>query len=226
MKTDIEIQNDVIAELKWEAKINGIRPAEIGVAVKDGIVTLTGTLDTYSKKLAAENAAMRVGGVKAVVNNTEVKILDIFSKSDTDIAEAIINKIKWSATIPQDSIKVKVEHGWVTLEGEVPWEFEKLSAKALIEDLRGVKGVTNNIRVVSKSPTTTELKQKITDAIQRGANKDADKIKVSQIGNKVILTGMVRSYAEKKDAEYAVWSAPGVSEVENKIEVNYAEIFA
>lgn len=226
MKTDLEIQQDVMAELKWEAKINAVKPAEIGVAVKNGIVTLTGNVESYFKKLAAEKAAMRVAGVKVIVNNVEVKVSSIFNKSDTDIAEAILNKIKWSTTIPQDSIKIKVEDGWVTLEGNVTWEYQKISARSAIEDLRGVRGVTNNIKVISKTPTKQEVKEKIKEAIQRSATKDAEKINVVLTGDKITLTGSVRSFAEKKDAEYAAWSAPGVTDVDNKIEVSFSEIYA
>lgn len=222
MKKDSEIQKDVQEELRWEATINAINPAEIGVAVKNGIVTLTGILDSYSKKNAAEKAAMRVGGVKAVADELEVKPFVSFKKNDTEIAEKIVDSIKWSTSIPENKVKVKVEDGWVTLEGEVEWEFQKKSAKSVIVDLKGVKGVTNNIKVVAKkSPVATEIKDKIKAAIKRNAEIDSNKIKVEVNGNEVILKGEVRSLAEKIDAENAACSAPGVTFVDDQLEVNY-----
>jgi osmotically-inducible protein OsmY len=225
MKTDSEIQRDVMSELQWEARINAIQPTEIGVAVKNGVVSLSGLLDSYSKKIAAEKAVMRVGGVKAVANDINVKLWSGFKKSDPEIAEAILNAIKWSTSIPEDKVQVKVDDGWVTLEGEVAWSFQKASARRAIEDLRGVKGVSNNIKVISKIPTTSEVKEKVSHAIQRGATTDAGKIRVDVSGNRVTLAGTVRSYAEKKDAENAAWSAPGVEKVDNNIEVSYSEIY-
>jgi len=228
MKTDSEIQKDVIEELKWEASLNGIKATEIGVAVKNGIVTLTATLDSYSKKVAAEKAVMKVGGVKAIANEIDVKPLISFKKSDTEIAEAVVNSIKWSTSIPENKVKVKVENGWVSLDGEVEWEFQKRSAKNVIEDLRGVKGVTNHIKVKAKESTATEnqVKEKIKQAIRRNADIDANKINVEASGKEITLTGEVRSLAEKADAEQAAWSSPGVTMVDNQLEVNFPLEFA
>lgn len=223
MKSDIEIQKDVLDELKWEATINAVKPTEIGVTVRNGVVTLTGTLDSYSKKLATERAAMRVAGVKAVADELEVKPLSSFKKTDTEIAEAVLHAIKWSTSIPEDKIKVKVEDGWVTLQGNVSWEFQKKSATKVVDDLKGVVGVINMIEVVPQLPTPTasQVKSKILSAFHRNATLDADKIKVEVNASKITLTGTVRSLAEKKDAENAAWSTPGIIEVDNKLEISY-----
>lgn len=217
MKTDLEIQNDVIDELKWETYI---KSSDIGVSVKNGIVTLTGTVDLYSKKKAAENAAYRVDGVKAVAENIVVKLGPSFKKTDTEIAEAVLNALKWHSIIPEGKIKIKVEDGWVTASGEVDWMYEKNAVKSAVENLLGVKGVSNLITVKPKmNVDNSNIKQKISEAFRRNATIDANNILIENSGNKIILTGVVRSYAEKKDAEHAALNAPGVTEVENKIEV-------
>jgi osmotically-inducible protein OsmY len=219
MKSDYEIQKDVMEELRWEP---GLYATEIGVAVKDGIVTLSGTVDSFAKKIAAERAATKVAGVKAVAEDIEVKIFSGLKKNDTEIAQAIANALKWNSSVNENKIKVKVDNGWVTLEGEVEWEFQKNSAKTAIENLLGVRGISNLIQVTPRAKMS-EVKQKITAAFQRHASLDASKVHVETIVNKVILTGKVRSLAEKRDAEDAAWAAPGVTMVDNKIEVDYAE---
>jgi osmotically-inducible protein OsmY len=226
MRTDTEVQNDVMEELKWEATINSIKATDIGVACRSGIVTLTGVVDSYSKKLAAEKATMRVAGVKAVANDIEVKLWSGFKKNDTDIAETILNAIKWSTSIPEEKVKVKVDEGWVTLEGDVEWEFQRYACKNAVEDLRGVRGVTNNIKVIATEPAINEIKEMIRSAIRRNAVMDANKIEVDISGTQVILKGEVRSLAEKNDAEEAAWSARGITQVDNRLEVNYSMVFA
>ena len=219
MKTDYEIQKDVMEELRWEPILSA---TEIGVAAKNGIVTLSGTVDSYAKKLAAERAATKVAGVKAVAEDIEVKLFNTLRKSDTEVAQAVANALKWNSSVNDDKIKIKVDDGWVTLEGEAEWEFQKNSAKSSIENLVGVRGISNLIRVTPRIKMT-EIKQKISAAFQRHASLDAGKIHVDTLGNKVILTGNVSSLAEKNDAEDAAWAAPGVTLVENKLDVNYLE---
>lgn len=218
MKTDSEIQKDVMEELKWEPFLNA---TEIGVAVKNGVVTLSGLVENYAKKIAAEKAAKRVQGVKAVAEEIEVKLSGSGWRSDSEIAEAILNTLKWHSAVREDMIKIKVENGWVTMEGEVEWEFQKNSAASMIENLIGVRGITNLVKIAPKIETK-EIKRKIAAAFHRSATVDASKIEIETIGNKVILKGIVHSLAEKKDAESAAWSAPGVTEVKNELVVEAA----
>lgn len=220
MKTDVEIQKDVMDELKWTPFLNA---SQIGVAVKNGVVTLSGTVDMYSKKTAAENAAKRVSGVKAVAEDIEVKLPGSSLRTDAEIAEAVLNALKWHSAIREDKLKIKVEDGLVTLEGEVDWEYQRNSASIVAEDLTGVRGIINNIKISHKT-TPKEVKQGIKSAFQRYAAFDAGKIEVEIEGSTAILSGTVRSWVEKKDAERAAWAAPGITRVENKLEIN-SEIF-
>lgn len=221
MKTDSEIQKNVMDELKWEPFLNS---SEIGVAVKDGVVTLSGIVDTYSKKQAAEKATKRVAGVKAVAEEIEVKLFSSTVKSDTEIARTIADSLKWHSAVQEEKIKVKVENGWVTLEGDVDWEFQKNAAKTTVENLLGVKGITNLISV-KPSITAKDVKQKITSAFVRSATIDSEKINVEIIGSKAILTGKVRSWEERQEAQNAAWKAQGINSVENKLEVE-TEIYS
>jgi osmotically-inducible protein OsmY len=216
MKTDMEIQKDVMDELKWEPFL---KATEIGVAVKNGIVTLSGTVDTYSKKGAAEKAAYRVSGVKAVAEDIDVKLSASGKKNDTELAETVLNALKWHSAVQEDKIKVKVEDGWVTLDGQVEWEFQRNSAATMVEDLLGVVGISNNIKVMPNL-SVGEIKRKISDAFHRSATVDSEKIHIEVDGSKVVLSGKVHSYAEKRDAERAAWLAPGVNWVENKLEID------
>ncbi len=215
MKTDLEIQKNVQEELKWEPSINA---SEIGVAVSNGIVTLTGYVDTFSKRKIAKNAAQRVVGVKAVAEDIVVKLLSSSKKTDTDIAQAVVNALKWHASVQENRIKVTVENGWVSLEGTVNWAFEKEAAKLAIENLMGVIGVSNLITIEPKV-STTDVKAKIRSAFQRNSSIDANNIIVETIGSSVILTGTVRSFAEKQDAEDAAYKAIGITDVDNQLEV-------
>ncbi|HEY4388387.1 MAG TPA: BON domain-containing protein [Ktedonobacteraceae bacterium] len=214
--TDEEIQRDVLEELKWDSRV---RPNEVGVAVKDGIVTLTGWVDSYLKKLAAEEAAHRVHGVKAVANDIEVRLPGSAERTDPDLAAAVLNALRWDAGIPAGKLDVTVSNGWVTLKGEVEYGFQKSEAERAIRNLSGIRGISNLI-VVRPPVLPSDLKQQIEKELVRNAETDARNITVEVIGSKVILRGTVRSYAEKKAAEEAAWAAPGVSEVDNRITIS------
>jgi len=210
-RTDEEIQTDVPEELKWDAHV---QPNEIGVVVKDGIVTLTGWVDSYLKKMAAQEAAHRVRGVKAVANDIEVRLPGFAERTDTDLAAAVLNALRWDAAIPAGKVDVTVSQGWVTLKGEVEHAFQVRDAERAVRRHAGVKGVSNLIVVNRSHVLPTDLKQQIERALIRNAQTDARNITVETEG---ILRGTVRSSAEKQAAEETAWSAPGVSEVENSI---------
>ena len=215
---DEQIQREVLAELDWDAKV---RSNEIGVAVKDGVVTLTGWVESYAKKTAAERAAHRVRGVKAVANDIEVRLPSSAERTDADIAAEASRALAWQALIPADRIEVSVSRGYVTLRGEVPWEFQRRAAERAVRRLAGVRGVINSIRVRPPVPPSPErLSRQIQDALVRNAETDAERISVEVKGDKAILRGTVRSWAEKDEAERVAWSAPGVAEVENQITVD------
>jgi osmotically-inducible protein OsmY len=211
IRTDEEIQRDVLAELKWDAQV---QPNEIGVSVKDGVVILTGWVDSFLKKWGAEEAAHRVPGVKAVANDIEVRLPS--ERTDADVAAAAIRALEWDAGIPSDKIEVTVSKGWVTLKGEVEWQYQKEDAERVVRRLSGVKGVSNLILVKPRT-TASELKKKIEDALVRNAQIDASRITVEVQGTKAILKGTVRSWAEKEEAERVAWLAPGITSVENRI---------
>jgi VCBS repeat-containing protein len=219
MKTDSQLQKDVMDELKWQPFLNS---SEIGVAVKNGIVTLSGIVDTYSKKLTAERAAKKVSGVKAIAEDIQIGVSPVYRKTDAEIAAAVFNALKWHSAVPEEKVKIKVEDGIVTLEGELEWEYQKVNARTAIQNLTGVRSVTNLITIKPKLQPY-ELEQKISAAFQRHAAIDANKVTVSVVGNKVILSGKVRSFAESDDAENTAWAAPGVYHVENKLTVEEPE---
>lgn len=219
MKTDDELRNDVIEEIRWDPLL-GKEASKIGVTAHEGVVTLSGQVDTYSMKVAAERAAQRVIGVKVVAVDLEVKLLKGKIRSDTDIAEAVRNALKWHSLVNEEQIKIKVENGWVTIEGTAEWDYQKKAAQVAVQDLIGVRGVTNSIVVKSKTTDVKDIKRKIAAAFHRHATFDSGNINVEITGTKASLTGKVRSWAEKRDAEEVVWAAPGILSVDNKIEID------
>ena len=222
MKTDAKIKDDVLQELAWQL---GVDKTDIGVIVKDGVVTLTGVVDSYSKKIAAEKAAKSVYGVKAIAEDIEVKYAMDKSKSDTDIAKAVIDAFKWNTLIPDEDIKIKVEDGWVYLSGEVKWAYQRTAAKNAVEKLIGVKGVVSNISI-KQLVEPQAVKDRIMKAFERSADLEARNIHVNVDGHTVTLTGTVHSLNEKDEARKAAFYAPGVTKVENKLRIEYYPEYA
>jgi osmotically-inducible protein OsmY len=212
---DLELKRAVESELSFEPSINA---AEIGVAVKDGVVTLSGRVPSYWEKVAAERAAARVTGVKAVANELEVRLPGMSERKDEDIARAAVDALKWNVLVPEERIKVKVSKGWVTLEGSVDWQYQKSAAEKSVRRLVGVVGVSNLIEV-KPAVSKAEVKSAIESALKRLAEVDANRIRVDTEDGKVVLSGTVRSWFEREEAERAAWSAPGVRTVEDHIAI-------
>lgn len=212
-RDDESIGEDVLSELNWDPKISS---SDIGVAVNDGVVTLTGYVSSYWEKDEAEKAVKRVYGVRAVANDLRLKLAEL--RTDPEIARDAVHEIDSHIFIPSDKIKVTVKSGWVTLEGNVGWQFQKRIVESAVKKLKGVIGITNNIEVKGQvSPT--EVKSKIEEALRRSAEVDARRITVEVEGSTIKLLGSVRSWAEKSEAERVAWSAPGITNVENRISV-------
>lgn len=215
MKTDLQLHKNILDELRWDPRVN---EAEIAVAVKDGVVTLTGAVETYAQKYAADRVVERVAGVRAIAEDLHVRVPGTLVKHDTEIAHSALSALKWDVEVPEDQIQVTVSGGWITLKGEVPWNFQKGAAERAVRYLAGVKGVSNLIEVKPKA-SPVEVKAKIEAALKRTAELEAKAITVEAKDGKVILKGHVRSWTERTDAERAAWSAPGVKEVEDRLAV-------
>lgn len=217
MKTNEDLRNDVMDEIKWDPQLKDVR-TQIQVSAKDGIITLSGLVENYGKKMAAERAAQRVQGVKIVACDIEVD--RDRKKTDAEIAEAVENALHWNSAVNKDQIKIIIDDGWIYLDGTVDWDYERKFAQHSIENLTGVRGVTNNISLKPKPIDATEIRTKIAEAFHRSATLDSSSIKIDLAGNKVTLYGKVRSWAEKKEAEQVAWSFRGVMLVDNQIEID------
>ena len=215
MKKAEELRQDVVDELAWDTSLDA---PGIGVAVHDGAVTLTGHVRSYAEKRAAEKAAKRVHSVIAVANDLEVRLPSNLQKDDTDIATAAASAIRWSAPVPS-TISATVERGWVTLDGEVDWAYQRRAAENAVRDLAGVRGLSNQIRVKPRA-APKDVKEQIQKAFHRSAQIDADHVYIDVSGGKVTLTGTVRSWSERTEAEHAARTAAGVTEVDNQLRLS------
>ncbi len=216
-RTDQDIQSSVLDELDWEPRV---QPHEIGVTVTEGVVTLTGRVDSYAKKWAAERAAHRVAQVRAVANDVAVRLVTGAERTDPEIAAAVEHALEWHAFVPVEELDVTVSQGWVTLHGEVEWEYQRRAAEEAVGRLTGVRGVSNGIIVRPPvRPDGTALAQRIVDALARNRATEAEQVTVRVHGDTVLLGGLVHSMPERAEVERVVWSAPGIREVQNHIAV-------
>lgn len=215
MKSDRDLQDEVLAALEWEP---GVHAAQIGVTVSEGVVTLRGTVSTLQEKWIAERVARHLVGVRAIANDLDVSPTGNAVRSDSAIAEVAANALEWDSGVPDGAVKVTVRNGWVTLTGTVAHQFEKSAAELVVQRLYGVKGVANSI-VVKPCVSAGDVKAKIEDALKRSAAIDSHRIRVEARDGAVVLTGTVRSLAERDDAERAAWAAPGVTKVEDRLVV-------
>jgi osmotically-inducible protein OsmY len=215
MKNDIDLRRDVLEELEWEPSVDS---AEIGVTAHEGVVTLTGMVKSYPEKLAAERVTKRVRGVRAIANDVEVRLPGTAERTDTEIARAAVEALKWRTVVPDDRIRVLVKNGWVTLEGQVDWQYQKDAAFDAVHHLVGAKGVTNLVAVKPR-PIETDIRSRIEFAFRRSAELDAQKVRVEAHEGKIMLRGDVHSWAERQEAERTAWAAPGVTKVENHITI-------
>lgn len=215
MKNDRQLQKDILNELDWEPSVDASR---IGVEVSDGVATLSGHVDSYTQKWAAERVAQRVAGIKSVAVELDVILPGPHQRNDTEIAQAAANAIDWNASIPKDAVRLVVEKGWVTLSGEVEWAFIRTAAETSVRNLYGVKGVVNNIAIHPRVEPRG-VKTKIEAALYRRAHLDATGIVVDVKRGTVTLTGEVDSLAERNTIEWAAWSAPGVQKVVDNLVV-------
>jgi osmotically-inducible protein OsmY len=214
MRTDIQIQRDVIDELRWDPRI---RSVELGVAEQDGVVTLSGSVASYAEKWAAERAAERVAGVKAVASELVVKLPSTYVRTDTEIAHRILDAFRWDVQVPDKKLQVIVTDGWVQLDGQVEWQFQKDAAARAVRNIIGVRGLTNSVKVAPMPVSAYDVRTRISDALRRQGEEHAHNISVLATDSVVTLKGRVPTFAERRAAEYAAWSAPGVSEVHDEL---------
>lgn len=220
MKSPGELKTDVLDELAFEPSLD---EAGIGIAVNDGVVTLTGHVKSYAEKMAAERAAKRVHGVHGIANDLKVELWPGFQHDDTDIAQAAVSALRWNTWLPEGAVTVVVKDGWVTLDGSVPWQYQKIEAERSVAHLQGVKGVSNQVAVKARVQAT-QVERRVQSAFQRAASLDARQVHVETAGNVIILRGTVRSWAEHEDAERAAWSVPGVTGVRNELGIAVEEL--
>ncbi len=214
MKSDAQLKADVEAELRWEPSVHA---EQIGVSAKNGVIELDGEVGSFIEKWVAERAALRVSSVKEVASEIKVELSPAATRTDEDIARAVVERLDWTFSLP-DTIKVQVTNGMVTLKGTVEWQFQKEEAESVVRPLTGVKGVLNEI-AVAPTASAIDVKVKIEDALRRSAETDAKRITVETTGGKVTLRGTVRSWSERAEAERAAWAAPGVNKVEDLVTV-------
>ncbi|MDR6536788.1 BON domain-containing protein [Variovorax soli] len=213
MKSDTQLRTDVLAELDWDP---AIKTATVGVTAKDGVVTLTGHLGSHAEKYAAERAAQRVKGVKAIAVEINVKLPAGDERTDADIARAVEHALEWSALVPDGKIKPMVEGGWVTLTGEVEWEYQRRAAENAVRTLMGVTGVSNTVKISPKL-SASEVEKKLREALTRQAQRESERLQIGVSGSQVTLHGLVHSWAESRAVEKAAWSVPGVTSVANDL---------
>jgi len=214
-KVDKDMRQEVLDALDWEASITS---GDIGVGVSSGVVTLTGYVPTFAQKRTAERTALRVSGVKGIANDLVVKLPKKKERTDTDIAKAAVRAIRWHTELPQDTISVKVRDGWVTLEGTVDWNYQRERAADVVRPLTGLRGLTNTLTVAPRA-TSSDIRDRIRNALEREVNREAQNLVIEIDGDTVRLSGVVHSWIERRNAERAAWSAPGITDVVNDLEV-------
>jgi len=216
MKTDSQLLRDAQDQLRWEPSV---RDEEIGVAAKDGVLTLSGHVPSYADKYAAVRAVERVVGVKAVADEIAVKLPSAYARTDTELAHEAVNALKWDVQVPDERIRVTVRRGWITLEGDVEWQYQRTAAERAVRNLTGVQGVIDSVAVKPKHVSELDVSQKIKDALRRSADQEADRISVETHDGSVTLKGTVRTFTERRDAERAAWGTPGVTKIDDRIVV-------